>query len=213
MKQQSIVEFCVRSVSRYVSLTGLTVLFVLGWLGTGTATMLAQDASPTSTGSSLAELGYPEFRVVVTDEGFVAPSEAPAGRTLVVVENQGTPDGPAQVTDINFLQLPEGIAVDELNELFTSEEGALPDWYGDIVSTGGFKVAAGETGYGVIDLQPGEWAVGAGDTNPFVTLEVSARLPHRPPQQRNPTPMSSSNSWSSPAGCPSICRLTTWSGT
>jgi hypothetical protein len=178
--------FRFQSVFRHASYAGMTILFALTLGIAGTATILAQDASPTSSGAGLAELGYAELRIVVTDEGFEAPSEAPAGKTLIVLENQGTPGGPAQVTDINFLQLPEGVAVDELNALLTSEDGAIPDWYGDIVSTGGFKVAAGETGYGVIDLQPGDWVVGAGDTNPFVALVVSGEVPSSPSATAEP---------------------------
>jgi hypothetical protein len=178
--------FSFQSVFRHASYAGMKILFALTLGIAGTATILAQDASPTSSGSGLAGLGYPELRIVVTDEGFEAPSEAPAGRTLVVLENQGTAGGPAQVTDINFLQLPEGVAVDELNALFTSDDGAIPDWYGDIVSTGGFKVAAGETGYGVIDLVLGDWVVGAGDTNPFVALVVSGEAVASPSAAAEP---------------------------
>jgi hypothetical protein len=158
----------------------LTILFALTLGMASTPSMLAQEASPAASGAGLADLGYPEFRIVVTDEGFEAPPEAAAGRTLIVLENRGTPNDPAQVTDINFLQLPEGVPVDELNALLAGEESTIPDWYGDIVSTGGFKVAAGQTGYGVIDLQPGEWVVGAGDTNPFVPLLVSGEAPSSP---------------------------------
>jgi hypothetical protein len=186
MKLLSTRVFSFPSVSRYVSHAVMALLFALTLGFAGTATILAQDASPTSSRAGLADLGYPELRIVVTDEGFEAPSEAPAGRTLVVLENQGTPGGPAQVTDINFLQLPEGVAVDELNALITSDDGAVPDWYDDIVSTGGFKVAAGETGYGVIDLEAGDWVVGAGDTNPFVALVVSGEGPASPSAAAEP---------------------------
>jgi len=155
-------------VSRFTRRVGLvaitTVLFGAGL----SAPALSQESAP---GSALAELGYPELHIVVTDAGFESPAEVQAGRTLIVLENQGAPDGPAKVTDINLLQLPEGHTLDDLNDAFAT--GEAPDWLNEIVSTGGFKVAAGETSYGVLDLTPGDWVLGAGDANPFVALTVT----------------------------------------
>jgi hypothetical protein len=155
------------------SIAGFIVMITLVLVGTGGPGILAQEASISPSGDGLAALGLPEFRVVVDDLRFDAPDRASAGRTLIVVENQGTPSGAAGVTDINFLKLPDGVSLQELNEGIGSEDGVLPDWYDDIVSTGGFKVPAGEIGFAVIDLQPGEWVVGAGDPNPFVPLTIS----------------------------------------
>jgi hypothetical protein len=95
------------------------------------ASAAAQGATPTS--SPLARLGLPERRIVVTDEGADVPSEAPAGRVLVVLENQGTTDR----TDVNILGLPEGITLDDLNALFDAGTGELPDWFADMDSLGG----------------------------------------------------------------------------
>jgi hypothetical protein len=133
----------------------------------------AQDANPPTTDSSLAGLGYPELRLVTTDSGFDSPRTIAAGRYLVTLENQGTAGGPVVVSDVNFLQLPPGVTLDELNLLLTVDGATVPDWYDDIISTGGFSVAAGDTGYGVLDLEPGEWLVGVGDTNPFRPITVA----------------------------------------
>jgi hypothetical protein len=146
----------------------LAILMIAG------ATVAAQEATPAASESRLATLGYPELRFVATDEGAEAPREAAAGRYLVVLENRGTPGGPAAFTDVQFVRLPPGVTLEDLNALMTTEEGApLPDWFGDIDTAGGIDVAAGETGYAVLDLEPGEWFVGIGDTNPFTPLMVT----------------------------------------
>jgi hypothetical protein len=134
----------------------------------------SQDPSPVATGSRLASLGYPELRIVVTDDGAEVPQEVTAGRLLVVLENRGTPDGPAAVSDVNILQTLEGITLDDLNAVLTAEEGGeIPDWFNDITSVGGFNVVAGQTGHAVIDLAPGEWFIGVGDFNPYTVLTVT----------------------------------------
>ena len=140
----------------------------------GGFTAAAQDAIPAATDSPLAALGYPELRIVATDEGAEVPREVAAGRLLVVLENQGTPDGPAAVSDVNILQLPPGVTLDDLNALLQTEGAPLPDWFGDIDSAGGFNVAAGQTGYAVLDLEPGEWSIAVGDTGLYAPLTVTA---------------------------------------
>jgi D-alanyl-D-alanine carboxypeptidase len=144
---------------------------VLAASGRSQATI--RDATPSTTTSRLAGLGYPELRIVVTDAGPEVPREVATGRSLVVLENRGTPDGPAAVSDVTILQLPEGVTLDDFNALFAANADTLPDWFDDIDSAGGFNVAAGQTGYGVIDLQPGDWYIGVGDTNPFTSLTVT----------------------------------------
>ncbi len=131
--------------------------------------------------SSLANTGYPELHVVVTDDGFTAPERAIAGMTLVVLENRGTEGGAAAVTDVNLLQLPAGVALQEFNDGIVTNSETPPDWLADIVATGGFKAAAGETRYGVLMLTAGEWIIGAGDANPFVPLLVTGDVSDVPP--------------------------------
>lgn len=118
--------------------------------------------------STLAGLGYPELRIVVTDEGAEVPAETPAGRLLIVLDNRS-----GEVSDVNLLQLPEGVALDDLNALLTAEGGEVPAWFADIDSAGGFNVAPGATGYGVVDLEPGAWYIGVGDFNPYASLTVT----------------------------------------
>jgi hypothetical protein len=151
----------------------LTFVLVIGLLMPALAgnRAAAEDATPVA--SVLANLGYPELRLVVTDEGPEAPTEASAGRHLIVLENHGSPDGPAALSDVNLLRLPEGVTLDDLNALLASSAGTVPDWFHQIDSAGGFYVAAGGTGYAVLDLEAGEWYIGIGDSNPYSLLTVT----------------------------------------
>ena len=126
-----------------------------------------QDAT-SATESRLASLGYPEYRIVATDDGPQFPETVVGGRLLIALENQSSAR-----SDVTFIQLPAGITLADLDAAFANPDAGAPDWFGDIVSTGGFNVDAGETGYGVLDLTPGEWLIGVGDTNPFVPLTVT----------------------------------------
>ncbi len=143
---------------------------LIPFLGGGVA--VAQEATPAP--SVLASLGYPELHLVVTDTGPDVPTEIVAGRHLVVLENRGTTNGPAAVSDVNLLRLPEGVSLDDLNALLTSSDGTVPEWFHQIDSAGGFNVVAGMTGYAVIDLEAGDWYIGIGDTNPYTLLTVTA---------------------------------------
>ena len=159
---------------------GLLIAAAAGALvipGGGKATARAQDATatPAARAAHLADLGYPELRLVATDAGPEAPREIETGRYLVVLENRGTPGGPSQFSDVNFIQLPPGASIDDLNVMLEDDGAPLPDWMGEIVSSGGFYVEAGQTGYAVLDLEPGDWYVGVGDANPFTPLTVTER--------------------------------------
>jgi hypothetical protein len=173
-----------RSMARRTVFPWLGVVAGTFLLAAGLAMAIGDRAA--ATDSHLAALGYPELRLVATDEGAEAPREVGAGRYLVVLENQGTAGGPAHETDVNFLQLPPGVTLDTLNAAFASEGAPIPDWYGDIIASGGFNVAAGQTGYGVLDLHPGEWVVGVGDTNPFTPLTVTGNPAATPVTTSNP---------------------------
>jgi len=165
---------------------GAILAIALVMVAIGAATVAAQEATPAASESRLAVLGYPELRLVATDEGAEAPREAVAGRYLVVLENRGTPGGPAAFTDVQFVRLPPGVTLEELNALLTTEGAPLPDWYGEIDTAGGIDVAAGETGYAVLNLEPGEWFVGIGDTNPFTPLMVTGDAAATPTPDSDP---------------------------
>jgi plastocyanin len=131
----------------------------------------AQEATPPAAASPLAALGYPELRVQVTDAAIEAPAAAPAGLTLLTVENDSSDS-----TGVFLIAPPPGMTMAEFRAIAeappppgatpTSEE-EFPAWFYDAVLTGGPTVAAGGRGQVVIDLQPGDWAVASeGDQEP-----------------------------------------------
>jgi hypothetical protein len=165
-----------RNVVPWISMACGTLLVAAGIVSaTLEDTTTAQASTSLAAYAELERVGYPELRLVATDGGFSAPSKVAAGRYLVVLENDLTPSEEGAVTDVNILQLPAGVSIDELNGLIETA-GAPPAWFDDIVSLGGFNVDAGETGYGVIDLPTGEWSIGIGDTNPYVPLTVTGNI-------------------------------------
>jgi hypothetical protein len=156
----------------------ITTLLLLMTVG---STLAAQSTPIPATGSALASLGYPELRIVVTDEGSDVPRDVPAGRILVVLDNQSS-----GASDVNILQLPDGVTLDEANAVFTGQSGEAPAWLAELDSAGGFNVASGETGHGVVDLEPGEWYIGVGDFNPYTALTVTGDAASPTPQVEPP---------------------------
>lgn len=148
---------------RLTPLIPFLLIFIFG----GTA-LAAQGTPVPAASSALAGLGYPELRITVTDEGSEVPAEVPAGRILIALDNQS-----AGVSDVNILQLPDGVTLDEANAVFAGQGGEAPAWFAELDSAGGFNTAAGMTGYGVVDLEPGEWYIGVGDFNPYTLLTVT----------------------------------------
>jgi hypothetical protein len=174
-----------RLTQTFVAIDAVLAL-ALTTLTIASATAAAQDVTPAATESRLAALGYPELRLVATDEGAEAPREAAAGRYLVVLENRLTSEGPAAFTDVQFVRLPPGVTLEDLNQALATEGAPLPEWFSNIDTAGGIDVAAGETGYAVLDLEPGAWFVGIGDTNPFTPLTVTGDATATPAPGPNP---------------------------
>src|SRR5215208_431894 len=94
---------------------------VVPWISMACGTLLV------AAGIVSATLGDPELRLVATDSGFSAPSELAAGRYLVVLENDLTPSEEGAVTDVNILQLPAGVSIDELNGLIETNGTTAPE--------------------------------------------------------------------------------------
>ena len=134
----------------------IMVVVSLVLLAAGFAPVAAQDASPASSGSLLAALGYPELRVVVADNGAEVPTEAAAGRYLVVLEN-----GSAGEVDISFIKTPEGETLASLMATPSAEgeEEGPPAWLYETEIAGGVVAPAGGVGRVVVDLTAGEWFV------------------------------------------------------
>jgi hypothetical protein len=136
---------------------------------------LAQEASPAAGGSLLAGLGLPELHIRITEDGFdVTPSSIPAGRVLLVVENAASDEASA-----DLIGPPEGMGMDAFMAetqaspvagsavgtpgVESGDEG-FPSWLYEARLTGGPVVQAGQTGYAVVELAAGDWAV-AGEGN------------------------------------------------
>src|SRR5680860_384350 len=167
------------------------VLGLLTLLALSVAPLTAAQEEPALlTGE---ELGLPEIEITVTDEGWDAPSEIPAGRYLVTASYEGEQDfGTAA-----FLRLPDDWSIDDLNahlaesEAATSDqpsdgttvndvENTVPDleWLYELTLAGGVSPVSGGTAQGIIDLFPGEWAIWADSFTPAaVPLTVTGQMP------------------------------------
>ena len=121
-------------------------------LGFGLAGVSAQDDPP----SKFADLGLPELKFTVTDDGLDAPAEAEAGLTLVTLDNQSMFD-----ESVNFLKAPDGMTLDDLIAAgdASSETGEIPDWFYSIAFAGGAVAKPSVVGHAVVDLASGDWIV------------------------------------------------------
>lgn len=122
--------------------------------GMSLGVVTAQEASPTTSGGLLADLGYPELALTTDGETLEVPAEIEAGRHYVTLTNTST----EMFADVELYQLPEGLTNDDLLAAFESaEEGPLPEWFYEMVSGGGVTSAPGGSGGAILDLTPGEW--------------------------------------------------------
>ncbi|MGH2557465.1 MAG: hypothetical protein ACRDJH_00260, partial [Thermomicrobiales bacterium] len=136
----------------------LALFMALSMSAIGSMRGSAQDASPAAEPSKLAALGLPELVITATDDGYTLPAEAPAGLTLVTLDNQSVElFGEAQ-----FIQLPEGITLEQWQEDLQSEN--TPEWFFDAVWAGGPSAASGTQGRVVLNLTPGAWTIGNTDS-------------------------------------------------
>jgi plastocyanin len=142
----------------------------------------AQDATPSAAESLLTSLGYPELHVKVTDTAIEAPSEVPAGLTLLTVENSSKED-----TGIFLVAPPPGMSMADFRATAEATplpgatpgpEEEFPSWFYDAVLSGGPSVAAGGRGQAIIDLQAGDWAVASeGDQEPSALTVTEGASP------------------------------------
>jgi len=157
------------------SLLATVMAFVL--LCTGMASVAAQEATPGATFTDT--MGLPELRVQLTDTAYEGlPAETPAGRYILTLEVGAAEGG------LNFMQLPEGMSVDDFMSVLAGPPAAspeammgtpgaeagppegegAPDWYYQTAMAGGTTAFTG-TAQAIIDLTPGEWIAWAG--NPY----------------------------------------------
>jgi hypothetical protein len=142
-------------------------------------------ATPEAGGSVFADLGLPEITLAFTSEAVSGmPESLEAGRYLVNVTGEPSEEdfgfGPL------FLQLPEGMTLDDAMAEAGASPEAPPAFYYDSVIAGGpvLLAATGATSaVGVIDLTPGEWFV-SGNTlrQPPVPFTVTGEMPAELPE-------------------------------
>jgi hypothetical protein len=145
---------------------------------------LAQEATPVATFP--VTLGLPDLRVKITDTGFDAPKEIPAGRVLLTVTNTAT--ATEDSADANLVRLPEGTTIDDVAAFFGPQmatptmEEAAPGWIYEATFAGGPIVLPGQSLQAVVDLTPGEWVLlndspGAPQQPQLLTATESAASP------------------------------------
>jgi hypothetical protein len=124
---------------------------------------LAQDASPEATAVSnpFADLGLPELKLNVTADGYEGIEESiEAGRYVVTMGGEAGPED--FILGGLFVQLPEGVTMDDVAaQMAESEMGYPPVFYESVLAGGKPAFAAmGEmSSVSVIDLTPGDWLV------------------------------------------------------
>jgi hypothetical protein len=157
----------------------MTVLASTALMFAGLCGVAAQDATPTS--STFADtMGLPELTVQVTDTAFEGlPAETPAGRYLLTLDISAADGG-----SLNFMQLPEGMSLDDFTAMLAGppaaspkammgtpgaediagemEEDRPPEWYYQTAMAGGTGGGPAQTAQAIVDLIPGEWIAWAG---------------------------------------------------
>jgi hypothetical protein len=142
---------------------------------------LAHDASPEAGAVSnpFSDLGLPEIELHFTSADVTGmPESLEAGRYLVTIHGEPTEEewafGPM------FLQLPEGMSIDDLMaQAQEATDGPPPFYYESVVAGGPLILAASgaTTAYGVVDLPPGEWIVsGSALAQPPVPFTVNGEM-------------------------------------
>ena len=157
----------------------LATVMAIVLLCMGLAGVAAQESTP---GVTFADtMGLPELQVQVTDSAFEGlPAEAPAGRYLLTLDVQAADGG-----SLSFMQLPEGMSVDDFMSMLAGPPAASPeammgtpgaeagppegegggrppDWYYQTAMAGGTSAGPSQTAQAIIDLTPGEWIAWAG---------------------------------------------------
>lgn len=139
-----------------------------------------EAASPEAGSNPFADLGLPEIELQFTSTEVTGISESlEAGRYLVTIHGEPTEEewafGPM------FLQVPEGMSMDDMMVQAGEATDAPPSFYYEAVIAGGPIILASSgatTAYGVVDLPPGEWIVaGSGLAQPPVPFTVTGEMP------------------------------------
>lgn len=173
-----------------------TVIALVAMLLGGTIGVAAQDATPTSA-TFTDTMGLPELSVTVTDSAYEGlPAETPAGRYVLNIDIAAAEGG-----GISFMQLPDGLSLDDLMALLAAPpegspeaaaaspiagdeaaaeggdaEDGPPDWYFTTRHAGGTAGGPGQLVQAIVDLTPGTWVAWGDDpeaAQPPVGLTVT----------------------------------------
>jgi len=129
---------------------------ILALVLTGPAGVAAQEATPDTSGSALAALGYPELLVRVNGDDFEMPeTTVAAGRTLVRLENVGEESWHGFM-----LQVPEDVSDEQVVADLGPEAEAPPPWLFEAMYPGfPGETLPGQTSLALVDLRPGRYLV------------------------------------------------------
>ena len=147
------------------------IVVILALVLSGPAGIAAQDSTPEASGSGLAALGYPELLVRVNGDVFEMPeTTAPAGRTLVRLENVG------QESWHGFmLQVPEDVTDEQVVADLGPEAEAPPPWLFEATYPGfPGETLPGQTNLALVDLRPGRYIVLGDTVQPFEVVGDAA---------------------------------------
>lgn len=128
----------------------------------------AQMLAPQDLDPRLA--GYPELTIRLTAERIEAPERMPAGRTLIVEENELEGPGHAFV-----LRIPDDVSEAEIAQTLAGKSAAeeTPEWFwrADFIGNGDYALIE-RPALSLVDLEPGRYLVG----DPFRSPREYARF-------------------------------------
>ena len=131
-------------------------IVVLALVLTGPAAIAAQQATPDTSSSTLAALGYPELLVRVNGDAFEMPETTVlAGRTLVRLENVGEESWHGFM-----LQVPQDVTDEQVVADLGPEAEAPPPWLFQAIYPGfPGETLPGQTNLALVDLSPGRYII------------------------------------------------------
>jgi len=163
---------------RVVRILGVLLLLV----ASSASSSLGQEATPASTDSILATLGYPQLDITITSEAYqVVQTDVPAGLVLLAVTNQSGVEAAATI-----LAPPEGMdqaGFQATVEATPQTADEFPAFLYQARLPGGPVVPPGQVGYAVVEVAAGEWTIlGEGDQTPaFFTATEPSGAPSEEP--------------------------------
>jgi len=133
----------------YVRAFGLFVLIVVTLAVAGPAVIAAQDASPAAQDGSLADTGFPELSMTLTDASLDGlPAETAAGWHVVSLTNSVTSTGDPfeDAWSVDFILLPEGMTADDVVAAFEAAFAGPPEGEGSPAAMEGMDMASPAAG-------------------------------------------------------------------